>query len=364
MPKTKPEEIKKGDIIIYKSKDGPSLEVRLKEDSVWLTQNQIASLFDVQKAAISKHIRNIFQSGELEEKSTVSKMETVQIEGNRKITRELTYYNLDMIISVGYRVNSQKATQFRIWATKTLKDYLIKGYSINEKRLLSARNNFNELTETIEFLKNKAKHELLAGQEQEILSLLSDYSKSLSLLEQYDKDKLSIRKKERERYKIDYHYYIPIIISDSEKLNYLTHIIKVRSEVKFLSALEEYLEKKDNLFKQFDWWMFSKIDETIDDVYIPYYDPKVNSLSKYKPDFIFWLLKKDNYKIIFVDPKGTEFSSYQHKVDGFKRIFEDKVMIQDNLKIDVLLKLFTLDKAKVPEGYRDYWFDNVNGLFN
>lgn len=211
MPKKKTEEIKKGEIIIYKSKNGPSLEVRLKEDSVWLTQNQIAYLFDVQKAAISKHIRNIFQSGELEEKSTVSKMETVQIEGNRKITRELTYYNLDMIISVGYRVNSQKATQFRIWATKTLKDYLIKGYSINEKRLLSVRNNFNELTETIELLKNKVKHELLAGQEQEILSLLSDYSKSLSLLEQYDKDKLSIRKKEKEKYKINYQDALSVI---------------------------------------------------------------------------------------------------------------------------------------------------------
>lgn len=211
MPKKKTEEIKKGEIIIYKSKNGPSLEVRLKEDSVWLTQNQIAYLFDVQKAAISKHIRNIFQSGELDEKSTVSKMETVQIEGNRKITRELTYYNLDMIISVGYRVNSQKATQFRIWATKTLKDYLIKGYSINEKRLLSVRNNFNELTETIEFLKNKVKHELLAGQEQAILSLLSDYSKSLSLLEQYDKDKISIRKKEKEKYKINYQDALSVI---------------------------------------------------------------------------------------------------------------------------------------------------------
>lgn len=189
----------------------------------------------------------------------------------------------------------------------------------------------------------------------EVQSVEKDYKKESEISVGINKLKIKY---------IHYHYYIPIIVSDSEKVNYLTHIIKVRSEVKFLSALEEYLEKKDNLFKQFDWWMFSKIDETIDDVYIPYYDPKVNSISKYKPDFIFWLQKKDNYKIIFVDPKGTEFSSYQHKVDGFKRIFEDKVMIQDNLKIDVQLKLFTLDNAKVPEGYRDYWFDNVNGLFN
>jgi prophage maintenance system killer protein len=203
MSKIKLEE-KKGEIIIYKSKEGPALEVRLREDSVWLTQNQVAFLFDVKKAAISKHLKNIFKSGELEEEATVSKMETVQIEGKRRITRELTYYNLDMIISVGYRVNSQKATQFRVWATKTLKNHLVKGYTLNEKRLLSVRNNFNELTETIEFLKNKAKHELLGGQEQEILSLLSDYSKSLSLLEQFDKDKLRLRKKEKEKYEINY----------------------------------------------------------------------------------------------------------------------------------------------------------------
>jgi prophage maintenance system killer protein len=203
MSKNKSEE-KKGEIVIYKSKEGPKLEVRFEEGTVWLTQNQIALLFDVKKAAISKHLKNIFNSGELKEKSTVSKMETVQIEGDRRITRDLTYYNLDMIISIGYRVNSQRATQFRIWATKTLRTHLVKGYTLNEKRLLSVRNNFNELTETIEFLKNKARHELLVGQEQEILSLLSDYSKSLSLLEQFDKDKLPLKKKEKEKYEINY----------------------------------------------------------------------------------------------------------------------------------------------------------------
>lgn len=160
------------------------------------------------------------------------------------------------------------------------------------------------------------------------------------------------------------HYYIPLIVSNSEKLNYLTHIIKVESEVKFLSALEKYLEKEDNLFKQFDWWMFSKIDETLDEIFIPYYDPKINSISKYKPDFIFWLKKGSEYKIIFVDPKGTVFSSYQHKVDGFRRIFENKVKSQDDLRITVDLKLFTSDKAKVPEGYRKYWFDSLNAFVN
>jgi hypothetical protein len=100
-------------IVIYKTKDGPELKVKLEKETLWLTLNQIALLFDVQKAAISKHIKNIFKSGELDPYSTVSKMETVQIEGNRRIKRQLTYFNLDIIIAVGYRVNSFRATQFR-----------------------------------------------------------------------------------------------------------------------------------------------------------------------------------------------------------------------------------------------------------
>jgi len=207
-----------GEIVIYKSKDGPKLEVRLEEETVWLTLNQIASLFDVQKAAISKHIKNIFKSGELDPDSTVSKMETVQIEGNRRIRRILTYFNLDMIISVGYRVNSKRATQFRIWATKTLKEHLVKGYTVNEKRLLQAQSNLKELHETISFLQDKSKNELLAGQEQEILNLLTNYSKTLSLLEQYDKEKLSLIKKSKDSFVLKYEDAINIISKVKKEL--------------------------------------------------------------------------------------------------------------------------------------------------
>ena len=207
----KQEDFNKGEILIYKSKEGPKLEVRLEEETIWLTLNQIASLFDVQKAAISKHIKNIFNSGELDLDSTVSKMETVQIEGNRRIKRILTYFNLDMIISIGYRVNSQKATQFRIWATKTLKEHLIKGYTINEKRLLQTQSHLKELQETISSLQDKSKNELLAGQEQEILNLLTNYSKTLSLLEQYDKEKLSLIKKTKGNFVLKYEDAIQVI---------------------------------------------------------------------------------------------------------------------------------------------------------
>ncbi len=197
-------EIKKGEVVIFKSNEGPKLEVRLEEESVWLNLNQLSLLFDTDKSGLSRHLRNIFNNRELLRNSTVAKIATVQIEGKRRITRNIEYYNLDVIISVGYRVNSQRATQFRIWATRTLKNHLVKGYTINEKRLQSAQKNLLELTETIEYLKEKSKHELLAGQEREILSLLSDYSRSLSLLEQYDKDKLAVKKKEKEKYNINY----------------------------------------------------------------------------------------------------------------------------------------------------------------
>ncbi|MEW6012926.1 MAG: virulence protein RhuM/Fic/DOC family protein [Elusimicrobiota bacterium] len=212
----KKEGFNKGEIIIYKSKEGPKLEVKLEEDTIWLTQNQIALLFNVKKAAISKHIKNIFSSKELDPNSTVSKKETVQIEGNRKIKRILTYFNLDMIISIGYRVNSARATQFRIWATKVLKEHLIKGYTINEQRLLQAQNRLKELHHAINFLKEKSKDKLIKGQEDEILNLLSDYSKTLTLLEQYDQKKIKITTKAKEKFRLSYET-AKIIVNEVKK---------------------------------------------------------------------------------------------------------------------------------------------------
>ena len=120
-------------IVVYQPNETVRLDVRLENETVWLTQLKIAELFGVQKAAISKHVRNIFASGELARDATVSKMETVQTEGGRSVVRTQEFFNLDVIIAVGYRVNSQRATQFRIWATKVLKEYLLRGYSINAK---------------------------------------------------------------------------------------------------------------------------------------------------------------------------------------------------------------------------------------
>lgn len=123
-------------IVLYTTDDGNTqLEVKLEKDTVWLTQSQMAELFGIDRTTIVRHIRNVYKSEELEESSTCAKNAQVRMEGNRKIQREIPYYNLDMIISVGYRVNSRRATTFRCWATSILKQYLIKGYAIDQRRL-------------------------------------------------------------------------------------------------------------------------------------------------------------------------------------------------------------------------------------
>ncbi len=209
-------EPKKGEIIIYKTSDKKiKIDVKLDHETVWLTQKQIAVLFGTQRPAITKHIRNILKEGELIENSVSSILERTAADGKKYKTQ---FYNLDLIISVGYRVNSARATQFRIWATKTLKDYLIKGYAVNKKRLLEAQNRFKELQGAVDFLKKKSDYKLVAGQEQEILNLLADYSKTLTLLEQYDKENVQLVKKGKAEFALKYETVKEIIRKIKEDL--------------------------------------------------------------------------------------------------------------------------------------------------
>ena len=201
MAKTQKEYFSKGEVVIYQSKQGPELSVRFEKETVWLTQAQVALLFGTARPAITKHLGNIFSHGELKENSVCSILEHTAADGKSYKTQ---FYNLDAIISVGYRVNSKHATPFRIWATKILKSHLIHGYTLNEKRLLQAEDSFKELQETICFLREKSTHELLAGQGKEILTLLADYSKTLVLLQKYDHSKLSLSKKGRGKFVLDY----------------------------------------------------------------------------------------------------------------------------------------------------------------
>lgn len=142
--------MEQGEIILYQPDEAVKLEVRLEDETVWLTQAQIVDLFQSSKANISEHIKNIYDQKELEESSTVRDFRTVRQEGKRQVMRNLTYYNLDAIISIGFRVNSKRGILFRQWANKVLKDYLLKGYSIN-KRLSELERTVAQHTEKIDF---------------------------------------------------------------------------------------------------------------------------------------------------------------------------------------------------------------------
>ena len=183
--------IDNGEIIIYRTANGETrLEVRMENDSVWLTQAQIAQLFRTEVPAISKHIRNIFQSGELEHEVTVSKMEIVRQEGARRVKRRIDTYNLDMILSVGYRVNSKNATQFRIWANKVLKEYLIKGYAVNNQ---AKAEQLEELKKTVRLLSHVlAAKEVTKSEAVGLLRVITDYTYGLDTLDRYDYQQLEV----------------------------------------------------------------------------------------------------------------------------------------------------------------------------
>lgn len=146
-------------LILYQTADGEThIQVILQNETVWLTQKELADLFQRDKSVISRHIQNVFNEGELEAEATVAKIATVQKEGDRSITREIDYYNLDVIISVGYRVKSHRGTQFRIWATQTLRDYLVKGFVMNDARLAGDEGNyFDELVERVRHIRTSEK---------------------------------------------------------------------------------------------------------------------------------------------------------------------------------------------------------------
>lgn len=161
------------------------------------------------------------------------------------------------------------------------------------------------------------------------------------------------------------HYYVPLILSTDDKVNYIKHIVKVPSEIDFLNKLEAYTREASKL--NCDWWLFSKVDEHVDDIRIPYYDPGFNTMRNFKPDFIFWMKKGERYQITFVDPKGISHTQFQHKVDWFERFFgtkgEPKTFQTNGVDVNVSLYMVTSDINRLSKRYREYWFDNPAAIF-
>jgi prophage maintenance system killer protein len=195
------------EIEIYKaSDDSTEIRVQFENESVWLSQKQMSALFGKDTDTIGLHLKNIYSEEELVELSTTELFSVVQIEGKRSVKRNVLHYNLDAIISVGYRVNSKQGTQFRQWATQRLKDYLVKGYAINEKRLKEAENKFQELKHAVSLLETIVKTKTITGDEaQGLLKVLGDYAFALDILDQYDHQTLKIDQTDnKEVFKISY----------------------------------------------------------------------------------------------------------------------------------------------------------------
>ena len=181
-------------IVIYQTNDGEtSIDVRLEGETVWLSQSQLSELFNTDRTSILRHIKNIYKTEELDESTTCAFFAQVREEGSRVVTRQIPYYNLDMIISVGYRVNSKRGTQFRIWANKVLKNYLVKGYAINDK---ITQKKYKELSQLVHILGRtiNSQSELSNSENQNLINVVTDYTYALDTLDRYDYQELKIER--------------------------------------------------------------------------------------------------------------------------------------------------------------------------
>ena len=228
----------------------------------------------------------------------------------------------------------------------------VKSYPEKEKRLQQLKLEFD-------------KHKNLDKYTIEVQNLEKNYVKEIEY--EYNSKKIKIKY-------LANHYYLPVIVSETEIIDYLNHIINVDSEVKFIEQLEDYLANPNNVFTKFDWWMFSKLDQTLDEVFIPYYNHKESRMDNYHPDFIFWLQKGNDYLILFVDPHGTAYSDINKKIDYFSKIFEvegtkeNKIFPSDrygikekfNIRVKLLLKPAQGGLTSIGDPYKRYWFDNFD----
>ena len=184
-------------IIIYQTEDGQTqVDVRMENETVWLTQAQMAELFHTDRTSIVRHINNIYKVEELERESTCAKIAQVQIEGNRTVTRQIPYFNLDMIISVGYRVNAKRGVQFRRWANKVLKEYLVKGYAVNDRL---RRDQLGELRQLVQVVGRTLQHQDITKTTdgQSLFDVVVDYTYALDTLDNYDYERLGIERTTR-----------------------------------------------------------------------------------------------------------------------------------------------------------------------
>ena len=317
------EKVIKNEIVLFENQD-VKLEVNMKDETVWLNANQMSELFGRDSKTIRKHIDNALKE-ELDN-STVANFATVQKEGNRNITRNIEYYNLDMIISVGYRVKSKNGILFRKWANKIIKDYLIKGYAVNNKRL-------EYLEKTIKLLDiaGRIDSELSANEAQSIIKVINKYSNALNLLDKYDYKKVSKPKGTKDNKKITYEECINII-----------------NTLKFNNYSDLFALERNNGLKGI-----------IDDIYSTFDGSDLYSTVEEKAANMLYLVTKNH---VFIDGnKRIAATLFIYFLNYYGLLYNEKGMVIDNNTLVAVTILIAQSDPKEKEVLVDLVMNFLKG---
>ena len=299
----------KNEIVIFKNQN-VKLEVNMKDETVWLSLDKMATLFDRDKSVISRHIKNAFEE-ELDRSSTVAKFATVQKEGAREITRNIDYYNLDVIISVGYRVKSKNGVAFRKWANRILKDYLIKGYAVNEKRLKALEKTI-ELIDIANRLDNRLEDKDAKG----ILKVITSYTKALDLLDDYDHKTLKVKGTNKSLKRIDYNECMNII-----------------NTLKFNESSDIFALERDNGFKTI-----------IDTIYQTFDGKELYKTTEEKAANFLYLTVKNH---AFIDGnKRIAATMFIYFLNYYNMLYKDNSLVIDNNTLTALTLLIAESNPK------------------
>ena len=303
----------KNEILLFENQD-VKLEVNMKDDSVWLTQGQMAELFNTSRTNIIEHINNIYSDEELDKNSTCQDFRQVRKEGKRTVTRTIPFYNLDMIISVGYRVNSKQGIIFRKWATSILKDYMIKGYAVNQKRL-----EYLEKTVKLIDIAGRIDINLKGNEAQEIIKVINNYSNALNLLDDYDHKRI-----------IKLNGTI-----NENKINY-EDCMNIVNKLKFSSDSDLFALEKDNGVEAIIFDIYQTFDGK--DLY--------SSIEEKAANFLYLIIKNH----VFIDGnKRIAATLFIYFLEFYNLLYKDGKQVIDNNTLVAITLLIAQSNPKEKE---------------
>ncbi len=303
----------KNEILLFENQD-VKLEVNMKDDSVWLTQGQMAELFNTSRANIIEHISNIYSDEELDKNSTCQDFRQVRKEGKRTVTRTIPFYNLDMIISVGYRVNSKQGIIFRKWATSILKDYMIKGYAVNQKRL-----EYLEKTVKLIDIAGRVDINLKGNEAQEIIKVINNYSNALNLLDDYDHKRI----------------IKPNGTINENKINY-EDCMNIVNKLKFSSDSDLFALERDNGVEAIIFDIYQTFDGK--DLY--------SSIEEKAANFLYLIIKNH----VFIDGnKRIAATLFIYFLEFYNLLYKDGKQVIDNNTLVAITLLIAQSNPKEKE---------------